>query len=696
MKKNFKLLLCFGLVALFTACSTSSKLDRSQVPTPGPAPVIQLGESQTFTLENGLKVIVVENHKLPRVSYRISLDLDPIIEGSKAGYVSTAGSLLRTGTTTKSKAEIDEAVDFLGANLSTSASSVSGSSLKKHSDKLLELMSDVLLNPSFSQEELDKSRKQQISSLVSSKTDPNAISGNIQGAAKYGLDHPYGEQITEETIENITRQDLVNYYNTYFKANAAYLVIVGDITPEEAKANAEKHFGKWKSGDVPTQTFSNPLPPTGNKVVFVPLDGAVQSVISVTHPIDYKPGSSDAAAASVMNSILGGGVFSGRLMQNLREDKAFTYGARSSLSSDEYIGSFSAGASVRNEVTDSSIVEILFELNRLTTELVADSTLEFVKNSMNGNFARSLESPQTIARFALNIKRYNLPEDYYATYLERLSQVTKEDVLAAAKKYIKPNNLYITVVGNKDEVADKLSGFAASGEVDFFDSYGNVWEDLRKAPEGITAQSVVDAHITARGGVENMSKVTSYIRSGTMGMQGMALDMKIQMKGNSKYKMEAFMGGSPVMTQVYDGVKGANAQMGMSNPMADDELAGMKEQADFMYEAKLSEYGVTLDLKGIKDIDGKDCYAVTLTDAAGDQTTEYYDVESGLKYMTVQSEDTPTGPMVATTTVLEYMEVDGVLFPKMMKQAVGPQAFDITLDKIEVNAKIKDNEFKVD
>ena len=120
---------------------------------------------------------------------------------------------------------------------------------------------------------------------------------------------------------------------------------------------------------MPTQAFSNPLPPSGNKVVFVPLDGAVQSVISITHPIDYKPGSSDAAAASVMNSILGGGVFSGRLMQNLREDKAFTYGARSSLSSDEYVGSFSAGASVRNDVTDSSIVEILFELNRLTTEM---------------------------------------------------------------------------------------------------------------------------------------------------------------------------------------------------------------------------------------------------------------------------------------------------------------------------------------
>ena len=696
MKKNFKLFLCFGLVGIFTACSTSSKLDRSQVPTPRPAPAIQLGESQSFTLDNGLKVIVVENHKLPRVSYRISLDLDPIKEGLKAGYISTAGDLLRTGTTSKSKAEIDEAVDFIGGSLNTYSSGISGSSLKKHSDKILELMSDILLNPNFPQEELDKSKKQQESSLMSAKTDPNSMSSNIQYAVKYGLDHPYGEQITEATVANITRDDLVNYYNTYFKANVAYLVIVGDVTPEEAKANADKYFGSWEKGDVPSDNFETPTTPTGNQVAFVPLDGAVQSVISVTHAIDFKPGSADAAAASVMNSILGGGVFSGRLMQNLREDKAFTYGARSSLRSDKVIGSFSAGASVRNEVTDSSIVEILFELNRLTTEMVADSTLDFVKNSMNGSFARSLESPQTIARFALNIERYGLPADYYATYLERLSAVTKEDVLAAAKKYIKPNNLYITVVGNKEEVADKLSAFATSGKVDFYDEYGGVWEDLKEAPEGVTAQSVIDAHIAARGGIENMSKVNSYIRSGSMGVQGMSLEMKIQMKNNSKYKMEAFMGGSPLMVQVFDGVKGSSSQMGMAQEMSEEEVADMREQADFMYASKLADYGVNLDLRGIKELDGKAYYVINLTSAGGQQTTEYYDILTGLKFRTIQTEETPQGQMTATETVNEYMEVDGVLFQKSMTQAIGSQAIEFTIDEIKVNAKIKDSEFKVD
>lgn len=695
MKNIIKYTVVVGLVAFFTACSTTSKLDRSVVPSPAPAPVIQLGESHSFTLENGLRVIVVENHKLPRVSYQITLDLDPIREGGKVGYISTAGNLLRSGTSSRTKAQIDESIDFIGASLNTYSSGISGSSLKKHSAKLLDLMSDILLNPSFPEEELDKSKKQQISGLASEQTDPNSMSSNIGRAAKYGLNHPYGEQITEETIERITRQDLVDYYNTYFKANAAYLVVVGDITVDEAKANAQKFFGSWAKGDVPSESVSNPLPPSGNKVVFVPLDGAVQSVISVTHPIDYKPGAPDAAAASVMNSILGGGVFSGRLMQNLREDKAFTYGARSSLSSDKVIGSFSAGASVRNEVTDSSIVEILYELNRLTNELVADSTLEFVKNSMNGSFARSLESPQTIARFALNIERYDLPENYYATYLERLSAVTKEDVLAAAKKYIKPDNLYITVVGNKDEVADKLAKFAASGKVDFYDAHGNVWQDLQAAPEGVTAQTVMDAYIEALGGREAMSKVNSYVRSGTMSMQGMGLDMKMQMKDNKKFKMEAFMGGSPLMTQVFDGEKGSNTQMGMSQPMSAEEVEQMRHQADFMYSANLDKYGVTPVLKGIKDVEGAPNYMVVLTQESGDQTTEYYNVETGLKTQTIQTEESAEGVMVSTTTILEYLEVDGLKFPKLMKQAVGPQVLELTLDKVELNVKIKDSEFEV-
>jgi predicted Zn-dependent peptidase len=242
----------------------------------------------------------------------------------------------------------------------------------------------------------------------------------------------------------------------------SYLVIVGDISPEEAKTQAQKYFGTWAKGNVVGVKYKTPAEPSANQVAFVPVPGAVQSVIDVTYPIQLKPGTQEAITANVLNNILGGSGFQARLMQNLREDKAYTYGAYSSIDADEFVGSFSAGASVRNEVTDSSIVQFLYEMERMVNEPVADSTLSVVKNIMTGSFARSLERPQTIANFAYNIEKYGLPKDYYETYLQKLNAITAADVQALAKKIIRPKNCYITVVGNK-EIAEKLNVFAASG-----------------------------------------------------------------------------------------------------------------------------------------------------------------------------------------------------------------------------------------
>ncbi|MFM9986244.1 MAG: M16 family metallopeptidase, partial [Flavobacteriales bacterium] len=372
MKKIYSLSFIAAL-AFLVACSP--KVDRSHAPAAGPAPVIQIGEAQQFQLANGLKVIVVENHKLPTVSYNITLDLDPVSEGTKAGYVSMAGELLKSGTTARSKAQIDEAVDYIGASLNSSATGVGGNCLVKHSEKFLDVMSDVLLHPSFPEDEIQKSVKQALSGLASGKTDPNSISENISSIMNYGSNHPYGELITEASVSAIQRSDLVSYYTSNFKPGVAYMVIVGDITLDKAKEQAEKYFGAWKGGTVAPRVYDQPKAPGANRVGFVPLPGAVQSVIDVTYPIDLKPGTQDAIVASVLNNILGGSGFQARLMQNLREDKAYTYGAYSAISSDEVIGSFSAGASVRNEVTDSSITQIIYEMERLVNEPVPDSTL---------------------------------------------------------------------------------------------------------------------------------------------------------------------------------------------------------------------------------------------------------------------------------------------------------------------------------
>jgi len=213
-------------------------------------------------------------------------------------------------------------------------------------------------------------------------------------------------------------------YKTYFRPNTAYLIIVGDITVQEAKSQAEKYFGKWEKGVVPAHSYSFPELNKSPRVVIGNRDGAVQSVIMVSYPLEYKPGNPDAIKASVMNSILGGGSLSSRINANLREKRAYTYGAYSSLNSDKLVGSFNASGEIKGESTDSAMTQLLVEIKRMITEPVDNKLLEQVKSRMSGSFARSLENPSTIAGFALNIEKYKLPKDYYATYLEKLSNVS--------------------------------------------------------------------------------------------------------------------------------------------------------------------------------------------------------------------------------------------------------------------------------
>ncbi len=681
------------MILFLAACS--GKLDRSIVPTPAAAPSINIGDYQTFTLDNGLKVIVVQNDKLPRVSYQLSVDRDPILESNKAGYISMAGSLMKNGTTTMSKSEIDEAVDFIGASVSTYSNGMYGSCLSKHSDKLLTVMSDILLNPAFPEDEIEKLRKQTLSGLASSKTSANDISSNIVQAMDFGLDHPYGEQQTEKTTEAITRTDLLDYYTAYFRPNISYLVIVGDIDMEAAKSQANKYFGSWEKADVPEHTYPAPALPAGNRVCFVPLKGAVQSVIEVTHPVQLTPGHPDAIAASVMNNILGGGVFGGRLMQNLREDKAFTYGARASFQTDEVAGKFSASAAVRNEVTDSSIVEFLYEIDRMTRERVQDTTLQFIKNYMNGSFARSLESPQTIARFALNIERYNLPKDYYSTYLTKLEAVSVDDVLRVAKTYLKPENLNITVVGNRDEVAESLAQFAASGEVEFYDMYGQPYSDMQPAPEGMTALDVFNKYYEAIGGLDAIGKINTVVETGTMSVGPMSLNYERKSKGSDQMMLKVIMGGNTLQMQVVDGNRGKVEQMGQATEMSPEEITDAKMQNDMLSLLHLENYNMSAELKGINQFNEKPAYVVDLIQDGNVKTTYYFDLASGLQVYSESAQETPQGEILITSTIKNYTEKQGVLFPSEMTQVAGPQTIEMKAEEIQVNKRLSSSDFKV-
>jgi len=560
-------------------------------------------------------------------------------------------------------------------------------------------MTDVLYHPSFPEEELTKNKTQYLSGLAAAETDPGAISSNLISSLLYGADHPYGAVMTAASIESITRQDLVDYHSIYFVPNAAYLVVVGDISPADAMRTAAKHFGAWQSGEVENTDWTNPASSKGIRVCLAPLDGAVQSSLKLTHTVDLQPGHEDAIAVSVMNNILGGGIFSGRLMQNLREDKAFTYGARSSLSTDELSGRFTAFADVRNEVTDSAVVEFMYEIRRMTSELVDEESLSITKNSMTGSFARALESPNTVARFALNIEKYDLPEDYYATYLEKLNSVTAEDILRVAKQYLRPDQIYITCVGSR-EVMDNLKQFSTNGVVELFDPYGQPLVERKKAAEGVTVETVLTDYYNARGGVKQLNKIKTLEKAGSIeigGQMTLGYNSKSSYKGALGNVTALSMSGMEVMKTIVNDTEAYMEQMGQKQQLEGSQLVStLWENLSITHLLNADQFGITSELLGIENTNGTDYYVIAFTHDSGEFTsTFFFDMETGLlsmeKGVVKEGEDVST----TSTTYSKYMDVGkGVLFPYEIVTQAGPQTISTRLSSVTPGVKVNTDLFK--
>lgn len=688
MKKLLLLMLAF----VFTQ-PAFSQLDRSKLPPAGQASEIKIANYESFELKNGLKVFVIENRKLPRVSFNLILDVDPVLEKGNIGFVSVTGDLLRTGTKKRSKDLLDKEIDLLGATLSTSSTNIFASGLERNKEKLFEILSDIILNSEFKQEELDKLKKQMLSGLATAKDDPNSISQRVSQVIMYSKDHPYGEVETEETVNSITLDMCKGYYATYFRPNVAYLAIVGDINKVTAKKLVEKYLTKWEKKDVPKNSYSTPKAPVVNKVSLVDRANSVQSVISIAYPVELQIGSDDAIKASVVNLILGGSA-TGRLFMNLREAKAYTYGAYSSMNPDRLIGSFSAFTQVRTSVTDSAITEIVKEMKKIRNEKVSDDELQKAKNLLSGSFTRSLESPETIARFAINTARYNLHKDYYKNYLKNLNALTSDDILATAKKYIKPNNLNVIVVGNGEEVAKNIAKFSVSNKVDYFDTNGNPFDPTaKKIPAGVTAKSVLDKYIEAIGGSENILKVQDKTTKMKGSVQG--IDITITMNQKEPNKLYQLLDAGVFQQKtVFDGNKGYSEGMGQRADFTGEQIEEMKDNS-LHGMLTYDERGFKYELTGMENINGKDAYKITFTSPLGKKSIAYYAVDSGLLIRTSSSISTAQGTFNQTTDMDDYREVQGVKYPFKLNQNMGPQSIELIVTSYEINTGLPDSLFEI-
>src|SRR5690606_8576190 len=372
-------------------------------------------------------------------------------------------------------------------------------------------MADGALNPLFVQEEFEKEKAKMIEGLKADEKSVPSIARRVENVLSYGKNHYNGEFTSEETLNNVTLADVKLNYNTYFVPGNAYLVIVGDVDFKETKKKVEKLFGKWKKAIAPKLEYSDPKDVQYSQINFIDTPNAVQSELAVINLSTLKMTDKDYFAVLLANQVLGGD-FNSYLNMNLREDKSWTYGARSSINGNKYISRFKASTQVRNAVTDSAIVEILNEIKKIRTELVTDEVLKNVKAGYVGNFVMQIEKPNTVARYALNKETQSLPADFYETYIQKINAVTAQDVLNAAQKYFLASNLRIVVTGKAADVLPGLEKISKEHKLPifYFDKFGAPAEKpvvKKEIPAGVTAQSVLKKYIDVIGGEKAVKEV---------------------------------------------------------------------------------------------------------------------------------------------------------------------------------------------
>ena len=662
--------------------------ERTQ-PKPGASPIVNIKKPQTFVMSNGLKVMIVENHKLPKVSFSLSLDNAPYAEGNKKGVDDLTSSMIGNGSKKLAKDAFNEEIDFLGADLNFNSHGAYASTLSKYSKRILELMAEGALHPNFTQEEFEKEKAKLLEGLKSQEKSVAAIANRVVDALAFGKTHPSGEYMTEETIKNVTLADIQANYTNYFVPENAYLVIIGDIKYKEAKPLIEKLFGSWQKRSTPKLTYAAPENVPFTQINFVDVPNAVQSEISLVNTVNLKMSDPDFFPAVIATSILGGD-FNSYLNMNLREQHAWTYGASSVIGSGKYVTKLRSTSAVRNVVTDSAVVEFIKEIKKIRTEKVSEELLRNTKAGYIGRFVMQVEKPQSIARYALNIETEDLPKDFYENYIKTINAVTADDVLRAANKYFLLDNKRIIIAGKGSEVIPALEKLKIP--MFYFDKYGNPLEKpvfKKDIPAGVTAKGVIDNYIKAIGGEKAASAVKTIAMTGTTTIpqapSPLNFTSKIDVKG--KLMVELAMGTMSLMKQVVN-EKGAYVmQQGQRQNIEGATLATMKASATTFEELLLSKKD-GLVLSGIETINGKDAYAVK-----NGKTTFYYDVTSGLKLAESKVVEQGGQSITQTTNYADYKEVKGVKIPFNIIQNIGFE-LDIKISDVKINEGVSDADFQ--
>lgn len=453
---------------------------RKSAPAPLAPVAFEIPKPIQTTLDNGLRVVIFQDDRLPLVSFRLAFHSGDINDPKDfTGLTSAMTSMLTEGTSEYSSLQLAEKIERLGASVSASSSddftTIGASSLSLYATEILHLMADVVLRPSFPENELDLYRRNTIEHLKFQRSQPNFLAGEQAARLIYG-DHPYSKvSPNAKDIEKIDRDTLIKFHAKRFVPNNAIFIVVGDVKQDEFLKDLNELFGDWQQGSCVADDFKAPPQRSMRSLTIVDRPGSAQSNIVLAN-LGVKRSDPDYFPLIVMNQVLGAGA-SSRVFMNLREEKGYTYGAYTRLEMKRLAGEFEATAEVRTAVTGDSLKEFFYELDRIRAEKVADEELADAKNFLTGVFPLRAETQSGLTTLIVNQHLYDLPEDYLQTYRQNIELVTPEQVLAVAQKCVRPDETAIVIVGDAEEVLSQVESYASAVEI--FDTDGNL-QDLAK------------------------------------------------------------------------------------------------------------------------------------------------------------------------------------------------------------------------
>ncbi|MCX8050785.1 MAG: insulinase family protein [Chlorobi bacterium] len=614
------------------------------------------------TLKNGLKIYVIEDHRQPTIGFRLEVRAGESFDGDKPGLSYLMANLLTKGTRKRSALDIATALDSIGAELSASTGgevlTVTASGLKKHMPLLLAIFSDVVVNPTFPKEELDKLMPQVLAAIRQEKSRPMQLAMALSRMVLYGPDHPSAKRRTEESVRSITVEDIRAFHSTYVRPNnIASLAIVGDVTLKEIVPQIEAAFRRWEAGKIEIAPPPPPKPmPRG--VYFVERPGSVQSTIVLC---GLAPGRKDPdyEKLDLAVELLGNG-FSGRLFKTLRETYSFTYTPYAFLTQGKYFNRFVAGADVRTPVTDSAILVLRREVEKVANEPATDEELNVIKQNVLGNYQMNFEQPWFVASLLQSAHYLEVSEEFMKGYPTRIAAMSPYDALSAAERYLQPRNWWLVVVG-KPDIAKELERW---GDVYRYDL------DLKQIgsaqPESVSMSvaELLRRYTDALGGEQKLRSVQTIVKesSVTLNAGGQQFDGSSTVKQKAPNKLYQRL--SLPVVQQEQWVDGTNAwiKQGPQAPQpAPDRIAPeMLDRATMFYVTKLPQLGYQCSIVGKRN--GAIVLRATKN---GKETRFYFDEKTFLLRRTDYQQGNPDeGGITMSEYYDDYAPVEGIMLPR--------------------------------